>query len=427
MEDTDKDKQKSVVYKKAAAEALKTGFLFGYSLNHYENHSHEELTTQGYNEDQIECANMVLAEFNTSVGAKLGRCPEELWTHHPCADCGAVVDTHKFNSFPLYGKVLCRICTDKRNIKRKCFRCGCKTDDPAESSPPIRLRLLGRYGSNENKYGYVCTWCVLALGISSTDFLRRRGGLDHEYEGLNTLIDQLRLVRRGESPDFPTVEESKKLQEEVEHFDWYFDNEQGEDFGKKWKDYHVSYTGVLWATFKEPPGPDFNPFPFTGWLVKDKDDPRKLYWICRVRIRYKESLGFLEIRDAGLLKSEIEIKNIGPRATDDEIYKLWEARKLFFKIEERFGRPSSLPNKWQDILEDYVYIWAIYHYQQWGEPGQKDIAGFYDVNRTSLFRHCKDKLKKPWPEIMSAAKRVVKPMDLRDIPSRYLRFYSIEA
>lgn len=87
--------------------AVETGFLFDLSINHYEQRSRDVLLKEGYNEPQIDLANRVLAHFDTSVGANLGRCKPELWSQHPCADCGVVVDTREWNSFPRYGEILC--------------------------------------------------------------------------------------------------------------------------------------------------------------------------------------------------------------------------------------------------------------------------------------------------------------------------------
>lgn len=77
------------IYQETVIEAVRTGFLFGHSLNFYEDHNTpDELIEQGYSEIQVEIANRVLAHFGTGVGANLGRCPEELWSVTKCADCG---------------------------------------------------------------------------------------------------------------------------------------------------------------------------------------------------------------------------------------------------------------------------------------------------------------------------------------------------
>jgi hypothetical protein len=415
---------KNGIYEETVIEAVKTGFLFGRSLNFYEDHNtRDELIEQGYSEIQVQIANRVLAHFDTSLGAKLGRCPEELWTVAECADCVAPVDTRKINSAPLYGVFLCRPCKNERDTKRKCFKCGSRTEDPAEDFPPVNKHYVGRDESKKDRYEYVCTWCALALG--SKDFLRKRGGTDREPEDLNVLIQQMRLVRGGEPASFPTAQKMREVQEQVEHFKWYFESEQGKSFGRKWKEYHISFTGILWRAFKEPPGPDFNPYPFTGLLMKDKNDPRRLYWICRVRIRYKHSLVFLEIRDGLTLKPEIEIRNIRPVAKDDEIFKLWEARKLFFRIEEKFGRPASLPQHLEDLLTDYLYIRAIFQYKDGRNPKQNEIADFYGVHRSHFSRHCRNKLRKPWPEIISLAEKSLQAIPLSEIPSRYKRVYGL--
>lgn len=99
-------KTKDHTYDDSIDKAIKAGFLFDISINFYENLTHDELIEKGYNEVQIAFANKVLEHFNTSVGARLGLCNPELWSVHPCSDCGKPVDDRKFNTFPMYGTFL---------------------------------------------------------------------------------------------------------------------------------------------------------------------------------------------------------------------------------------------------------------------------------------------------------------------------------
>ncbi len=122
-------KEKDHIYDEAIDKAIKTGFLFDRSINFYENHIHDELIEKGYHEVQVECANKVLAHFQTSVGAKLGRCPEKLWSTGPCADCGKDVDHRNFNTFPIYGAFLCKACKLARDAPRRCIDCRTKYHD----------------------------------------------------------------------------------------------------------------------------------------------------------------------------------------------------------------------------------------------------------------------------------------------------------
>lgn len=130
----------------------------------------------------------------------------------------------------------------------------------------MNKHYVGRDESKKDRYEYVCTWCALPLG--SKDFLIKRGGTDREPEDLNVLIHQMRLVRNRELGSVPTAQRMREVEEQVEHVRWYFESAQGESFGRKWREYHISLTGILWRVFEKPPGPDFSPYPFTGLRQK---------------------------------------------------------------------------------------------------------------------------------------------------------------
>ncbi len=368
------------IYGETIEKAIETGFLFGFSLNHYENHTRDELLQRGNSEDRIKCADRVLAHFDTSVGAKLGKLNPDLWSIHPCADCGGKADTRQVFSVSHEG-FFCESCTHKRNSERKCSKCSSPVDDPAElreydpeeDSPTVKKQFTGKTESGEYKYEYLCSWCALPLGYM--DFLRNRGGTDRSFEDLDILIDQLRLVRKGDPPGFPTPEKLNKQREEVEYFDWYFDRQQGQAFGKKWEEYHISYTGILWAKFEEPPGPDFDPYPFNGLLVFDKEDPKKLYWICRIRIRHRESVAFLEIRHGHKQKPDIEIKNLKVDADlEKEIRKIWNGRKLFWKLSNAGRKEGGTKISLQDFEDLAFKAYKAFIEREEREPSDFEIT-----------------------------------------------------
>jgi hypothetical protein len=252
------------IYGETIDQAIKTGFLFSRSLNHYENHTRDELLKQGYSEEIIECAERVLAHFGTSLGSKGGKIPEELWSIRPCADCRTPVDSRIFSDgMWRYGVELCEQCFDKREAKKQCLHCKSKYDDPAveddflgrckeryvprektseEKETPqcfeedndyfTPLRTKGLQKKSEKRkieLRYVCSWCALT-----------------EY----CIKDYIR--NRIEDYGSESTKDSAKLRIKPEKFERYREGKKGEDAGKKWKDYYVEYDSYLYAKFKNP-------------------------------------------------------------------------------------------------------------------------------------------------------------------------------
>ena len=317
------------IYDKTVEEAIKTGFLFDLSINHYEQRSRDALIEQGYNEVQIDVANRVLAYFKTSVGANLNRCPPKLWCVRPCVDCGTDVDNREFNAIPIYGVVLCPDDTRKRNENRICSECGGRFQDPAVTEGP---NVLVRPHFLFTEPSHLCDWCALTLVKGSTTFIRNRGA-DNDYKDLKKFIDQLGLIRKGDSK-FMTAESHQEMVEYVKRFEWFFDQQPGIEHGKKWKDYYVTYTGVVIAK-GDKPRPKVSAGP--GWYIWHPKDESKIVWICRVRILCRISLAFIEIRFKNPMNPEFDIINVHEIKHQQELVKVWAGRGLVFKIRERSG------------------------------------------------------------------------------------------
>lgn len=325
-----KSKKKSDPYDKMVGEAIKTGFFSGFSINHYENHTYDELIKQGYNEVQLELASRILAHFGTSLGAKLGKCLPELWCVRPCVDCGVPVDNREFNAIPFYGEVLCPDDTRKRDEKRICTECGGRFQDPAVTKG---INVLVRPHFFFKEHRHVCDWCALTLVKGDTTFIRNRGASDNDYNDLKKFIDQLGIIREGDSR-FMTAEAHQEMVEYVKRFEWYFDEQPGIEHGKKWKDYYITYTGVVIGK-GDKPRPDVTTGP--GWYIWHPKDESKLVWICRVRILYKTSRAFVEIRFKNPMKPEFDIINAHEIRPQQELIKVWGGRGLVFKIRQRSG------------------------------------------------------------------------------------------
>jgi hypothetical protein len=168
------------------------------------------------------------------------------------------------------------------------------------------------------------------------DFIRKRGGIDDNYEGLQILIKQLRLTDK-KNPGYPTVEEWEELAKDVKRFEWFIDAQLGKDFGNEWKDYHLTYTGVVIAEYEKPKPEGVEPMPY-AWLIWHPKDERKLVWICQIRIRYRLSLAYLEIKYQDSSKPNVTLTNAWKVRRQDELLKVWKGLELFRKTQKRGGR-----------------------------------------------------------------------------------------
>ncbi len=313
--------------------AVKTGRLADHSIDYYENHTRDELIKEGYNKAQVEIANRVLAHFNTSVGAKPGRCPPEPWCLHPCHDCGATVDTRKIN-FPLpYGVYLCELCINKRNSERICSECLGTADDPAEEHPLVGRRFTRRDKQGEMQWEYLCTWCAIQFGHN--DFFDKRGGTGFLSNDKDELLRKLRMRKAKDQ--------------------WLF--EKG-FFDGEWEHYVATYTGVLVEELPEDPGDDFE-LDAPGLILRDQKDPRRFYGVCRIRVYHRAYRAYLEalfLKPLSGSDPSFDIRNLHLKSSPEEIRKIWKARALVWKI-ARGGGPNRKPEyPWGDESRRVAFI-----------------------------------------------------------------------
>ena len=307
------------------------GFLFSYSLNHYEKTSREVLL-QHISEDVLKCADIVLAHFGTSVGANRNILNPDLWCIQRCDECGTNVDTRKFNSIPHYSMLLCETCIHKRNSERKCSKCSSPVDDPADEReydpeqhwPSVKKQFTGKTKSGEYKYEYICSWCIMGLGYwrGFDSFIGRR--IPRAEDDRRILLAQLRTKENIE--DAPGV---RRL-------------EMGEKYGSKWADYCVESYGLDFGVHDNA-----DEYPY--YRIQHKDSKRVIY-LARQRIFYKYSFAYLEIRFLPRFPygvTEVEVKDEVRIQTQKEREKIRTGR--FFgrlksdgeRVEGNGGRPSG--------------------------------------------------------------------------------------
>jgi hypothetical protein len=325
------------IYGKTIDEALETGFLFGHSLNYYEDqHTREELIQRGHSEELIACADRVLAHFGTSVGAKLGLCPPELWTQRPCADCDVIVN----DSFSArYGIYLCQECFEKREGMKKCSECDSLYDDHAIKDD-FSGRCKRQYVAKDT-WKYLCNWCAINSPLGSDDFKKNRGGRDLDFHNLKRLVDDFKLIVKDRKIYFPNDKE----------IEWYYENEsvKGSEISgnkKSKEEYLISYTGFVVETFSKPT--QINPNDrryWRHWLIWHSKDACKLVQIVRVRVRCKNSLAYLEFIYKDAFHPTIDIRNTQKIKKFDDLKEVWAGVKLVRSIKQnRSGRPLRSGN-----------------------------------------------------------------------------------
>jgi hypothetical protein len=401
------------IYGETIDEALKTGFLFGHSLNYYEDHhTREELIQKGHSEDLIECASRVLAHFGTTVGAKLGLCPPELWCVRPCADCGVDVDSRIFSGLWRYGVIICEECFDKREAEKKCSVCSSLYDDHAIKDD-FRGRCKERYvrepDAVKSKNIFICNWCALTLYNNSKDFLDKRGGSDKDYCDFNSLWFKLGFLKTDE-PHYSTQDPRGDLIRNVNRWG-YFEEHKGIAFGEKWENYFVTYTGIVLRIYQNPIEIDLENESHL-WLKWHQEDPRKLVQIVRVRIRYKCSLAYLEIMVNNPSHRIIDIRN-RQNAKTEEAEKVWEGRKIFYGIEKtRAGRPLELKDVSIDIL-----IRLIASLSPRGT--QIELSLVLGVDRSTLHRYITGRLGTDWETVLNQSRRFTPDQAYQELPLYY--------
>lgn len=420
-----KGKKSNSIYDETVDKAVKTGFLFSLSINYYENHTRNELIKKGYNEDQIECANRVLSHFDTTVGAKLGRCQPELWSIQPCADCGEPVDYRKFNTAPIYGAFLCKMCKLARDAPRRCVDCGNRYPDPSSD----QFSTHGLVNRNFKLKGnpYICRWCALLRG--DMEFIEKRTPQRRDDERI--LTTQLKLINPRQGI-YPTSEELRRERTEIPKVDYislprhakdiedkilFF---KGEDISDKGKGFFIRYTGYVWRMYKEPPPENSIDTPY--FLIYHPNDPRKIVLICRVQYFHRDCQGYVETFWEPWPRS-MDFKNINPRNIKGEMNKLQRIIPLIFDLEREYrgGRRPGLPEDLEAIRSDYVNLCAchIYLYSDDTRPSDSDLASFYCVNRSSLYRHLKNNFDISFSTIKRECERRIKPINVDELPYRF--------
>jgi hypothetical protein len=322
------------IYGKTIDEAVRSGFLFGFSINHYENRTRKELIEKGYNEVQVDVAEMVLAHFQTSVGAKLGRCKPELWNRRPCADCGKTVDTSKFNTLPSDAAVLCKACKRKRDSVRVCTNCSQKYHDPSLDRFVVNP-FVKRHGLFAG-HPYLCSWCALFRGDMT--FIRdRTPGSEQDRKILTT---QLNLVKREGL--YPTTEEFERERREIPEVDYIhfprhkkdiidkFLRYKSEDIDFNREKFFIRYTGYVWRTYKESPPEDLFDTPYL--LIEHPNDPLKIVMICRMQFFNKSCQGYVETLWQPWPRS-LNFINLNPKNVRAETEILQQVSPLIFNIE----------------------------------------------------------------------------------------------
>ena len=417
-------KKKDHDYDETIAKAIKTGFLFDHSINFFENHTHDELIEKGYHNVQVECASKVLAHFDTKVGAKLGRCPEKLWSTTQCADCGRDVDTRRFNTAPQYGVFLCKACKLARDTPRRCRNCSSEYQDHSlnrfVADPLVRENFRFR------GMPYLCSCCALLKG--DLTFVRER--TPREDRDRKILTSQMGLVNPRKFR-FPTSEQLERERTELPSVEWLFLPRhekdikdkllyfKGEDIADAGKGFFIRYSGYVWRTYQEPLPVDSIDSPYL--LIYHPDDPRKIVMISRVQYFHRDCQGYVETFWEPWPRS-LEFRNLNPKKVKRETKILLQVTPLIFSLEHEYrgGRPARLPKTLATIHDDYTglcqchSILALDAY-----PSDQDMADFYGVNRSTLYRHLKNNFEISFSDIRPKTEGRVKEVPLEDLPQRF--------
>jgi hypothetical protein len=320
------------IYAETISEAVKTGFLFGLSINHYENYTREELIKEGHSEARIDVADEVLRlTFGTSVGAKEKKCDPRLWTERPCADCNTTVNTQwegVRGALGAYGVYLCKRCLQMRNSKRICSKCQEEYQDPAVNEKGTKFLVR----KHEILDVYLCYWCELEKANRDRRqniyrrFLTNRCALEKfekRDEDIRDLMGKLEKMA-GEKLDFGDYEP-------------YFDEAFGVDYDKKkFKNLYITRAGFAY----DRPNPEYWP-DWGQWEVHPQDES-KIVHICRFRIFHHDCRPYAEIvfnsRSLSRIDTEIENKR---NASSTEIAKIWDVAQKWLHEEEKRGRPKE--------------------------------------------------------------------------------------
>ena len=304
---------------------------------------------------------------------------------------------------------MCRKCFGRREAKKVCSDCGSPYDDPAVEDD-FSGRCKSRYVARGTRK-YLCSWCALTRGADN-DYIRKRIGENLTEKKMD--VAKLRIVKKGETV-FPTEKDFDVLND----FEWYRERVKGEEFGKKWRDYYVLYDGYVIGTFDKPMTVEevnegLMPNPY--FLILDPDDTRKLIRVYRVRVFYRYTLAFLQIyfEKSSPDLDLIHIENL----SEDELMKVWGARGLFIKVKSTRPRKAqrviNLPSKARTgrrpkinlPLNALISLVACLRELDRGslidknQTTQYDVLTIINVDRATLFRHIKNRLKTDWQTIV---------------------------
>lgn len=159
--------------------------------------------------------------------------------------------------------------------------------------------------------------------------------------------------------------------------------------------------------------------PSRMWLIINPRNSCELVWICRVRIFYKYSSAYLEVRYkyGWPSKPDIEIKNILGDTPYSEIQKLWEAYGLFRGARLKGRGPSSgdLDNvSPAEMATALAYLYVEHQDRNDKEPTQYDLAAYYGKDRSTIHRYFK-KHGISWEKMKSDAKDIAPGLPLERI------------
>jgi AraC-like DNA-binding protein len=246
------------------------------------------------------------------------------------------------------------------------------------------------------------------------------------------LTTEMGLVKRR-AHKFPTGEELKRERTELPALEWVFFPRHGEDIVDsplrfKGEDvseigsgYFIQYAGYVCY---ESPKPNVQ-VDSRYLLIYHPSDARKIVMICRLQIFHRSCQGYVETYWNPRPRS-FNLKNLSPENADKEAKILLAAKSLVFTVERQYrgGRPAGLPKALEVIHDDYINLCAChqYLYSDNARPSQPSMADFYEVNRSSLYRHLKNTFGISFSDVRSECESRLRPIAVDDLPYRFQRY-----
>ena len=191
-----------------------------------------------------------------------------------------------------------------------------------------------------------------------------------------------------------------------------------QDLALQYKDYLVFLTGVR---------PDEN-LPKTEKSFTNEQGETVIeiwqiviYWgddrPC-LEARWNVDQGDFNVKPAGCW-----LANLNPQV----VKHLADALKLLLWVQERItnsGRRSGLPKTLEAIRTDYIYLCAchIYLSSDDARPSDQNMADFYGVDRTTLYRHLKNNFGLSFSDVKVECEEQVNQIKVEDLPIRFRRY-----